>query len=96
MLGVDLTGLQACHICNNPSCCNPFHLYAGTAKENLQQAVREQRAFVGYKNGRAKLREQDVKKIRDSNDSSSLLAKRYNISKSTIKRIKTRQTWKHI
>jgi len=27
-------GLQINHKCNNPECCNPAHLYAGTASQN--------------------------------------------------------------
>jgi hypothetical protein len=32
-------GLMICHACNNPPCINPNHLYAGTGKDNAQQAV---------------------------------------------------------
>jgi hypothetical protein len=31
-------GLMICHTCNNPPCVNPNHLYAGTGKDNAQQA----------------------------------------------------------
>ena len=31
---------QIRHLCGNPSCCNPRHLMAGTASENIQDAVR--------------------------------------------------------
>jgi hypothetical protein len=33
-------GLQVCHRCNTPMCVNPEHLYAGTAKENIGDAIR--------------------------------------------------------
>jgi hypothetical protein len=36
-------GLMICHTCNNPPCVNPNHLYAGSNKENMQQASNEKR-----------------------------------------------------
>lgn len=28
-------GVETCHTCSNPSCCNPNHLYAGTHSSNM-------------------------------------------------------------
>jgi hypothetical protein len=39
------TNLFTLHSCNNPVCCNPFHLYAGTQKQNM--ADREERYHKG-------------------------------------------------
>jgi hypothetical protein len=33
-------GLDCLHTCNNPPCCNPAHLYAGTALDNSHDTIK--------------------------------------------------------
>jgi HNH endonuclease len=49
--GIDLTGLEVLHKCDNPKCCNPDHLTAGTHSENLKDMFNKNRhpANRGYK-----------------------------------------------
>lgn len=35
--------LNCCHHCDNPKCINPFHLFAGTQRENIYDGVEKGR-----------------------------------------------------
>jgi hypothetical protein len=98
-------GLFICHCCNNPICCNPKHLYAGTNKDNMRDMVRagrwgKKRNVVKTKKGEQhynhKLTGEQVLEIRNSKDNYSKLAKEYGVNISAVCKVKKRYTWKHI
>lgn len=36
-------GMDGCHTCDNPPCCNPAHVFPGTARDNMQDAAHKGR-----------------------------------------------------
>ena len=40
-----------CHICDNPACINPRHLFKGTHNDNVQDRVSKGRCAKGINNG---------------------------------------------
>jgi hypothetical protein len=100
-------GMDVCHTCDNPPCVNPKHLFAGTRKQNLEDAAHKGRMKDNNKahkrsgsgNGRAKLVEADVLAIRAAyagGESMKSLARHYSISDSAIEFIVHRKHWRHI
>lgn len=62
----ELKGLDVCHRCDNPPCCEPTHLFAGTEKDNIADMMRKGRwgGAVGSRSHFAKLTEEKVREMR--------------------------------
>lgn len=85
-------GMLVCHTCDTPSCVNPDHLFLGTAKDNCHDMISKGRdRMVGERNNKAKLSNEDVIKIKESNLQSTELAEIYGVCKSTINRARRRK-----
>jgi len=98
--------LQVLHTCDNPGCVNPDHLFLGTQAENMHDMKRKSRGRTlpapGSQNGRAKLTEADVRRIRSVYVPGSpafgcrALAREYGMFETTIYQAITRKTWRHV
>ena len=95
-------GIFVLHKCDNPPCCNPSHLFLGTALDNMQDKVRKGRlvASVGEKNGTAKLCERKVRYIKYLLFYTDLpkteIGARFGVSPATISKIDCGKLWNHV
>jgi len=92
-------GLVVMHICDNTRCINIDHLRLGTQQENLSDCRLKDRHIIGRKGEdslKAKLTENDVRSILQSDDNYKDIAKYYGVCGATIWDILNHRTWKHI
>jgi hypothetical protein len=97
--GIDPGELWVLHHCDNRPCCNPKHLFLGTAVDNWADAVAKDRPVItkpGSRHSNAKLSEAEALAIRRSASRVRDLVSRYPVNASTISSIRRGATWKHL
>lgn len=95
--GQDVSGLLVCHHCDNPGCCNPSHLYAGTKSDNERDKfARGGKTHRGTKNPACKLTADQVENIRrlfSQGMTNVAIGKLMGVHHSTISKIRTGNSW---
>lgn len=95
--GADVEGLMICHRCDNPRCCNPSHLYAGTKSDNEKDKYARGRATQkGDQNSASKLSADQVENVRAlfrQGMTNVAIGKLMGVHHSTISKIRTGASW---
>ncbi len=95
-------GMHVLHICDNPICCNPDHLYVGTHADNMRDMDKKGRREIvrGESVGTAKLSSQDVSEIKSQliihgkkYGTLTRLGKQYGVSHKAIQLIRDGRNW---
>jgi hypothetical protein len=98
--GVIPIGLSVLHKCDNPPCCRPDHLFIGTQKDNMQDALKKGRTLRGDNCPWAKLTAEQVilmrRRYRSEYISYTDLAKDFGIHPTTVGEIMRRKKWAHV
>jgi hypothetical protein len=89
-------GQMGCHTCDTPACVNPEHLFSGTALRNKRDCMDKGRHLRGERHHKAKLKHDDVRAIRASDESGAALAARFGVTKENVYAIRKRQIWRDV
>jgi len=89
------------HTCDRRLCWNPDHLFAGTHRDNTQDALSKGRMAIGEANGKALATEELVRAIRAEYQGPRYgelrrLSRKHGLAPTTIKKIVLGITWKHL
>ena len=81
--------IQICHSCDNPSCCNPRHLWKGTNADNMRDKATKGRASHAGPPGRFTRNEWlEIRRLFDIEKCSKCeIARRFNTYDTTIRRV---------
>lgn len=92
-------GEQTLHICDNPACVRPSHLFRGTQRDNVLDMYRKGRSMrAGERNPNSRLTERDVHDIRrrrHDGQTYAIIAKHYGVKSRTVHDIIARKTWRN-
>lgn len=86
------------HVCDNPQCVNPDHLFLGTHQDNINDMIKKGRSCAGSKHPHAKLKPEHILEIRklyaEGGHTTRSLGARYGVDSKHIHNIVTGKKWK--
>lgn len=91
-------GVNVCHRCDNPPCCNPAHLFLGTQADNMQDCADKGRAMVGAMK-RAKLTPSVVAAIKSrlrAGETQQSIADDFGVTRAAIGVIAQGRRWRNV
>ena len=91
--------LDVCHTCDNPPCCNPFHLWLGTHAENHADSTNKGRARGAHHPKAFKLTPTKVRAIRKAwrqGTKQRAIAQRFDVSQPLVSAILRGTIWTHV
>lgn len=100
-------GMMVCHMCDNPCCVNPEHLFLGTAADNMADKASKRRSRRGEKCNTAKLNAAQVSVIKEflrkhrpikgqHGGPCTFLARWFGVSQTAISLIAAGRNWKWV
>jgi hypothetical protein len=92
------SGKLVCHECDNPPCCNPRHLFLGTAQDNITDRDKKGRGRAGPSrpgetNSFAKLTNAQAIEIFHSTEPVATVAAKYGVRPTTVHAIRAGTRW---
>lgn len=97
----DLRGLCVCHKCDNPACCEPSHLFLGTQRDNIHDAIVKGRrgSTAGELNCRSKLTAQAVQQMRELRKAGRTfesIGAEFGVKSNAARKAALGLTWRHV
>lgn len=94
--GYDPGPALVCHECDNPSCCNPRHLWLGDDAANKRDSYQKGRHVRGERFGGVKLTEAQVLRIMQDGRSERVVGKEYGVSPGAVGAIRRGRNWRYL
>jgi len=109
--GIDLGSKFGCHTCDNPICCNDAHIFPGTQRDNVQDALKKGRFQAGDRHYARKhpewvkrgeqhvgaiLTEETVLAVYLAEGKRREVMKRFGVPGHMVSDIKKRRNWRHV